>query len=242
MKSGPSIAAGQATDPHLPAHSLLDLFARALCRKRTLPHHRIEIRLRSINQLFNSMDPSPFHEKDLDHDAEEFILSWVQEYHRHDPVTLVIHVTEPVDCPEATKDVERAVHNYFAYRAKLNRLDFRHMMKQGRISLVIGVAFLTICIVLGNFIAGWVDAPWSLLLREALMIGGWVAMWRPLQTYLYDWWPLRHRGQIFEKMSRMAVELKAPSSGLLSLPLQQNKSRLGSGNRGGAVLFGENEP
>ena len=37
--------------------------------------HRIEISLKSIDQLFNSMDPSPFHEKDLDRDAEEFIMS-----------------------------------------------------------------------------------------------------------------------------------------------------------------------
>jgi hypothetical protein len=201
-----------ASAAHLPTRSLLDLFARALCRKRTLPHHRIEIRLRAINQLFNSMDPSPFHEKDLDHDAEEFMLSWVQEYHRHDPVTLVIHVEEPADSANASRDVERAVHNYFSYRARLNRLDFRHMMKQGRLSLTIGLTFLTICIFLGNFIAGWANAPWSVLLREALMIGGWVAMWRPLQTYLYDWWPLRRRGQIFEKMSRMGVELKGPRS------------------------------
>jgi hypothetical protein len=41
--------------------------------------HRIEIFVDKIEQLFNSMDPSPFHEKDLDHDAEEFIVSWAQE-------------------------------------------------------------------------------------------------------------------------------------------------------------------
>ena len=40
-----------------------------------LPRHRIEIYLDRIEQLFNSMDPSPFHEKDLDRDAEEFIVS-----------------------------------------------------------------------------------------------------------------------------------------------------------------------
>ena len=45
-----------------------------------LPRHRIEIYLDRIEQLFNSMDPSPFHEKDLDRDAEEFIVSWAQEY------------------------------------------------------------------------------------------------------------------------------------------------------------------
>jgi len=35
------------------------------------PVHRIELRLREIEQLFNSMDPTPFHHKDLDPDAEE---------------------------------------------------------------------------------------------------------------------------------------------------------------------------
>src|ERR1035441_7190800 len=58
----------------------------------------IEIFVDRIEQLFNSMDPSPFHEKDLDHDAEEFIVSWAQEYHRHDPLVLRVHVNQyPTD-------------------------------------------------------------------------------------------------------------------------------------------------
>jgi BMFP domain-containing protein YqiC len=174
-----------AIAPPRPAASTLSILQRigaALAKKRRLPHHEIEIRLRDLNQLFNSIDPSPFHEKDLDHDAEEFIVGWVQEFHRHDPVTLRIHVEEPPGGADPRRDVEKAVHNYFAYRAKLNRLDFKHMMKQGRMSLVIGLAFLTICIFVGNLISMWATEPWSLLLREALLIGGWVAMWRPMQT------------------------------------------------------------
>ena len=188
--------------------SLFDSLARALCRKRTLPHHRIEIRLRTIDQLFNSMDPSPFHEKDLDHDAEEFMVSWVQEYHRHDPVSLMIHVETLPEGGDPKVEVEKAVRNYFAYRAKLNRREFKHIMKQGRMSLLIGLTFLTICLLMGNLITHSADAPLSSLLREAFLIAGWVAMWRPMQIYLYEWWPLRRRGQIFEKMSRMAVGLK----------------------------------
>lgn len=44
------------------------------------PHHRIEVFVDRIEQVFNSMDRSRFHEKDLDHDAEEFIVSWMQEF------------------------------------------------------------------------------------------------------------------------------------------------------------------
>ena len=44
--------------------------------------------------------------------------------------------------------------------------------------------------------------------RESLTIAGWVAMWRPMQIFLYDWWPLRHLGKIYENLSRMPVELR----------------------------------
>src|ERR1041384_4854501 len=72
--------------------------AQKVRAKKILPHHHIEIKLRDLNQLFNSLDPSPFHEKDLDQRVEEFIVSRVQEYHRHDPVSLVVHVDQtPVE-------------------------------------------------------------------------------------------------------------------------------------------------
>ena len=52
------------------------------------PNNRIEVRLRDLGQLFNTMDPSPFHEKDLDHDAEEFIESWAREFPADAPLVL----------------------------------------------------------------------------------------------------------------------------------------------------------
>ncbi len=55
---------------------------------------RIEIFVDQIEQLFNSMDPSPFQEKDLDHDAEEFIVSWAREYAHRDRFALVVHVNQ----------------------------------------------------------------------------------------------------------------------------------------------------
>jgi hypothetical protein len=32
---------------------------------------KIEVNLNRLTQLFNSLDPSPFHERDLDQDAED---------------------------------------------------------------------------------------------------------------------------------------------------------------------------
>lgn len=179
-------------------------------RKRT--PHRIEIFVDRIEQLFNSMDPSPFQEKDLDDDAEEFIFSWAQEYARRDPLVLRVHVREhPVDA-DAPQEVQKAIHNYFSYRAKLSRLELKRLLKRGRTSLLIGLVFLTGCLLLSELLVRKNYGTLLQLVRESLTIAGWVAMWRPMQIFLYDWWPLLRVRRVYEKLSRMPVELRMTKS------------------------------
>ena len=152
------------------------------------------------------MDPSPFHEKDLDQDAEEFIVSWIQEFPLRESVSLVVHVNQAQENAQGV--IETAVHNYFAYRAKLNRLEFHRLLKQGRLSLIIGLAFLGVCLLVEEIFLPQPQSTLSILLWQSLVVAGWVAMWRPMQIFLYDWWPLRRTGQLYEKLSRMRVEVK----------------------------------
>jgi hypothetical protein len=170
--------------------------------------HRIELNLQSLNQLFNTMDPSPFHEKDLDHDAEEFIVSWTREFPLDEPVLLVVHLNEFPRGEEPQPVIEKAVQNYFAYRSKINWLEFQHLMKDGRRTLLTGLLFLATCLTTSNFLAGRGLGGFESVARESLTIAGWVAMWRPMEIYLYDWWPLRRRGKLFEKLSRIPVEVR----------------------------------
>ena len=167
----------------------------------------IEVRVREVAQLFNSMDPSPFHERDLDADAEEFIISWALEHPSAARLKLVVHLARTPAEGDPTEMIRQAVHHYFAYRARLNWLEFKQMMRQGRTSLIVGFAFLAVCFVTGQFVGRLGAHTWRELTREGLTIIGWVAMWRPLQIYLYDWWPLRRRGAIFRKLSVMDVEV-----------------------------------
>jgi hypothetical protein len=188
--------------------------ASAPTHKSTL--HHIAIRLGRIEQLFNSMDPSPFHEQDLDRDAEEFIMSWAQEFPRREPIALAIHLDQAIDGEQTPALIQRAVHHYFAYRAKLNRRELHRLWKDGRTSLLIGLTFMAACL----FAAGLLPvtdahSAWNIA-REGLTIAGWVAMWRPMQIYLYDWWPLRRRGLILIKLSRMEVQVNPSNARVVS--------------------------
>ena len=175
----------------------------------TRPHrrHAVEVRLDSLRQFFNSMDPSPFYEKDLDPDAEQFIVSWAEEFPLADRVSLVLHVEVPDRAAEEPR-VEQAVHNHFHNQARLARLELRKLMRIGSRSLAIGLSVLTASLLLSELI-GSREGALASIGRQSLIIGGWVAMWQPMQTYLYGWWPLLRRRRIYEKLARMPVHIRS---------------------------------
>jgi hypothetical protein len=173
--------------------------------------HSIRLKLHDISQLFNSMDPSPFIERDLDDDAEEFIVGWAQELPPAAPIRLHVNLEQWPD-EDPKEIIQQAIHNYFAHRARLNDMEFRLLLEQGRTSLLIGVGFLATCLAISRTLPPSETGTWVSVLRESLTIAGWVAMWRPMQIYLYDWWPLRRRGRIYAKLSRMAVEVVQPKN------------------------------
>ena len=107
-------------------------------------------------QLFNSLDPSPLREKDLARDAEEFIVSWAQELPPRGAPRLVIRLDNPLPPAHTPQNVGEAVRHYFVYRAAINRLELRQLLKRGRMSLLIGVSFLSTCLLLGELVARYV--------------------------------------------------------------------------------------
>lgn len=172
----------------------------------------IEISLNAVQQLFNSLDPSPFHEKDLDADAEEYIVGAAREFHVATPLKLIFHLPESEMVSARATDLARSIHGYFAYRAEATRRDLRFLLRQGRLSLAIGLGFLALCLAIRAVFFHPSTATVDLIAAEGLVIIGWVAMWRPLEIFLYEWWPLRRRAQVYDKLAAIPVEVR-PVSG-----------------------------
>jgi len=188
----------------------------------------IELRLREIGQLFNSMDPSPFHDKDLDDDAEAFIVEWAEDFPADLPLRLVIHVEkDPADLL-AHAQVREAIHHYFSYRVERNRRKLRALLKTGRTSLLVGLSFLALCLGASDLVKHFWSGAAAEILSESLYIGGWVAMWRPLEIYLYDWWPIQRMGRVYQKLSEIEVDLRQGNG--LELPNAAMR-KLVNGNR-----------
>lgn len=173
--------------------------------------NQIEVRLRELSQLFNSMDPSPFIDRDLDADAEEFIVSWAREMPHKAELELVIHLgTRPE--PDRAAGTEEAVRHYFVSRADVKHRELRLLLRRGRASLLIALVFLAGCFGLSEVAQQAPLGKWNEFVALGLHIAGWVAMWRPLEIFLYDWWPVRSDQRLLERLSRMKVRLNLPAA------------------------------
>jgi hypothetical protein len=173
----------------------------------------IEIQVAELRQLFDAMDPAPFHDRDLDPRAEEFIMSWARELPRETPLALLVHLDRAAGPLNEPAVLRSAIQQFFAGRGADARRRLRLLFHHGRVSLVIGLTFLAGALVASDLI-GRLPQPGGFLgvLRESLLIGGWVAMWRPIEVFLYDWWPVRAEARLFVRLAAMPVRIKYASA------------------------------
>lgn len=164
----------------------------------------IDLRLANAEQLFNTMDPSPFHERDLDHDAEEFIVGWAREHDAGHALRIRIVLRQAAES-RVTHMVQASIHNYFGYRAEVTRRELRELFREGRMALGMGLVFLGLTLALRSLLP---EAPgWLEWVREGLTICGWVGLWKPIDIFLYRWWPLRRQEQLQDRLSSCPIEV-----------------------------------
>ena len=121
----------------------------------------------------------------------------------------VVHLDRPAGRPDEAAALREAIHEYFGQRVVAARRKLRELFRRGRISLVIALAFLTASIAVGDAVAGYLEeSRIGEIIREGFLIGGWVAMWRPLEVFLYDWWPIRADGRLLQRLSTMPVRIE----------------------------------
>jgi hypothetical protein len=166
-----------------------------------------------LKQLFNAIDPSPFRERDLDPNAEEFITGRAKEASPSATFGLAVYLERSAGLPNEPAELREAVHEFFRHRAELSRRRMRELLHRGRTSLVIGVCALGVSIAAGNLIGQFFTNHIAQVLQESLLIGGWVAMWGPMEIFLYDWWPIRAEATLADRLSVMPVRIAYKQDG-----------------------------
>ena len=174
----------------------------------------IEVHLGELKQLFDAIDPSPFRDRDLDPKAEEFIVGWAKDLPRDASLALVVDLDREAGLPDEAAVLRDAIHEFFRHRAEIYRQRLRELFRLGRTSLAIGLVALAGAIAIGDSLATTLLKGNRIgqILRESLTIGGWVSMWRPLEIFLYDWWPIRKEAKLSDRLAAMPVRIQYGSA------------------------------
>lgn len=170
----------------------------------------IEIRINSVAQLFNSFDPSPFQARDLDDHAEEFIVGTALEFRRARNLHILVHLP-PAECEsEGAKDLASAIAKHFDYRAMIMKRELGELFRSGRLYLIVGLSIFAICTIAAQLVRdAFPDNAFAQGAEQGLIIIGWVANWKPFEILLYDWWPLRRRIRLFQRLAEAPVDVRA---------------------------------
>jgi hypothetical protein len=167
----------------------------------------IQVRIHELRQLFNSIDPSPFRERDLDPDCEEFIVSWAREMPPDRALRVEIRIDRDQPPAELASAVPHAVRSHFEREAGLQELRRRRIVREGRLSLAIGLVVLILCVGAAALLPTDTLGTPGGILRESLIIAGWVVMWHPLEVLLYGLWPVVRERRLLERLAAADVQV-----------------------------------
>jgi hypothetical protein len=170
----------------------------------------IELRAERLADLFDPFDAVPIPSRDLSRSAEEFIVDWARELPRRAQLRIVVHLPDAEECARGASVLPEAIARHFKQLAHRTLGDLHQLFRVGRLALAVGLLVLAICLLAGRLaVTMWGDGPVVTFFSEGLTILGWVANWRPMEIFLYDWWPLAQRRRLYLRLAAAPVVLQA---------------------------------
>lgn len=122
---------------------------------------------------------------------------------------MVLHLpAAEVQKPEC-KEVGAALQKYFNYRAEVTQRDLNELFRTARRSLLVGMAVLAVGLLATQFITGRLgESQLARYFQEGLIIMSWVANWKPMEMFLYDWWPVLRTRNLYRRLAKATVETR----------------------------------
>ena len=166
--------------------------------------HCIDVRLNTIEQLFDNRDPAPFRERDLDPDLVEYLFAAGEDLIPHGAFKVVFWISTTCTATE----VETGYRAHFDYERERLERRRRRQRRTGQVALVLGVTLLVILLSISELLARNANR-FVAALREGFAILSWVVMWRPVEALLYDWLPVRRESKVLAKLHAAPIEVRA---------------------------------
>lgn len=164
----------------------------------------VDVRVPIVDRLFDNRDPAPFRQRDLDPALVEYLVGAAHDVARLGDLRLVFWI----DGAFVPEDVERGVRSHFAYELDRGSRRRREQVSTGWIALLIAAVLVVALVGLSQVVARIVPGTLGAGLKEALVISGWVLLWRPVELLIYDGIPWRRERRALRALHRATIEIR----------------------------------
>ena len=161
----------------------------------------IHLNITDWSDLFDKYDAAPLLQRSLNEDCLAYIFNRMDEAPRERHWTLHIHVPNDLLQQCSTEQLTYAIQQQLQIKSLHLKHSLRRHFRTARTALVIGLAILftllSLSVGLGYVVR---HSDWLQALQESCVIIGWVAIWRPAELLLYDWWPLKNQERNLKRL------------------------------------------
>jgi len=165
----------------------------------------VDVRIASLDHLFDNRDPAPFRERDLDPALVEYLHGIGHDATVRNGFRNVFWLERT--CQPGV--IESAYRAHF--ECALDRLDRRRRRarRAGQIALLLGAGLIIVLMALSQLAVQTVPGSLGAALREGLVISSWVVLWRPVELLIYDWIPVWDERRIMRRLLAAPIDVRA---------------------------------
>jgi hypothetical protein len=164
----------------------------------------IVVPLTSVEQLVDACPPSPFRQRRLKEEAEQFLIDRVNALPRPAAASLLITLPQ-TEASEENRVVD-AIHEHFNCRRVEAEKQVARIRRFGWRILGIALLFLAAAMLIVQLMKRYLPPVTAVsVVTAGLTIFAWVALWRPCELLLYEWYPFKRDARLFRKLEQCEI-------------------------------------
>lgn len=166
----------------------------------------IDLKVDDPQRLLDMLDPFPFRERGIDSEVDDYICEHAGDVAPDAPLSIAIHLPAAMQATELGQGLPGIMTRHFARQVERRSNELDKLFSMGRKTLLIGLLVLALCLLVGQSLVNlFPDSRLAQVAMEGLVILGWVANWRPMEIFLFDWWPLVQERRLYRRLARADV-------------------------------------
>lgn len=165
----------------------------------------LNIAVKNTEEIYQQFGYSSISETTISKDFEEYILNSIKNYPLEEKLKLIIHIQKK-DRRELD-NLDDYIHKHFSNKLSDIELNLKQQFKEWKINMTIGILFLVMCLVLVQVLEVFQHINFMKIIKEGLIIIGWVALWEPVTFILFSWRNLKRDRLYYKKLCSIPISV-----------------------------------